>query len=124
MPDAVGRGAAVAAFGLTLAGLAVAYHGLSGASPITWTYSQEEIDRASEGRMFVAAGAGILVGAAALMAAGGHRRRAALVALPGVVCLTLAVAFPPPGGAWAWLAFLPLAPIAVIAALPLRLARR
>jgi hypothetical protein len=69
VPDAGGRGVAVAAFGLTLAGLAVAYRGLSGASPITWTYSQEEIDRASEGRMIVAAGAGILVGAAALVAA-------------------------------------------------------
>jgi hypothetical protein len=28
------------------------------------------------------------------------------------------VAFPPPGGAWALLAFVPLAPAAVIAALP------
>jgi hypothetical protein len=120
MPDLGGRGAAVAAFGLTLAGLAVAYHGLSGASPVTWTYTQEEIDRARDGRMIVAAGAGILVGAAALVAAGGRRRRAVLVALPGVVWLGLAVAFPPPGGAWAWIAFFPLAPIALIAALPLR----
>jgi hypothetical protein len=39
-------------------------------------------------------------------------------------------AFPTAGGgsshrgAWAWIAFLPLGPIAVIAALPVRLARR
>lgn len=124
MPDPGGRGVAVAAFGLTLAGLAVVYSGLSGASPVIWTFTDEEIARARGGRIAVAAGAGVLVGAAALVAAGGRRRRAVLVGLPGVACLGLAVAFPPPGGAWAWISFFPLAPVAVIAALPLRLARR
>jgi len=124
VPDAGGRGAAVAAFGLTLAGLAVVYHGLSGASPVLWTYTQEGLDKAREGRAMIAVGAGILAGAAALIAAGGRPRRAALVALPGVACLALALVFRPGDGAWAWIAFLPLGPIAVIAALPVRLARR
>jgi hypothetical protein len=114
----------VAAFGLTLAGLAVVYHGLSGASPVLWTYTEEGLERAREGRAIVAAGAGILVGAAALVAAGGRPRRAALVALPGVACLTLALVFRPGSGAWAWIAFLPLGPLAAIAAWPGRLARR
>lgn len=72
----------------------------------------------------IAVGAGMLGGAAALVAAGGRPRRAALVALPGVACLALALVFRPGDGAWAWIAFLPLGPIAVIAALPVRLARR
>jgi hypothetical protein len=85
---------------------------------LTWTYSQAEIDAAQEGRVVVAAGAGVLAGAAALVAARGRPRRAAVVALPGVACLALAVAFQPPGGAWALLAFVPLAPAALIAARP------
>jgi hypothetical protein len=47
-----------------------------------------------------------------------------LVALPGVACLTLALVFRPGDGAWALFAFLPLGPLAAIAALPVRLARR
>src|ERR687898_17402 len=62
MPDMGGRGSAVAAFGLTLAGLAVVYHGLSGASPILWTYTQEGLDKAREGRAIVAAGVGVRAG--------------------------------------------------------------
>jgi hypothetical protein len=124
MPDMGGRGSAVAAFGLTLAGLAVVYHGLTGASPVLWTYTEEGLEKAREGRAIIAAGAVVLGGAAALVAARGRRRRAILVALPGVACLALALVFRPGDGAWAWIAFLPLAPLAVIAAWPGRLASR
>jgi len=41
-----------------------------------------------------------------------------------VACLVLALVFRPGDGAWAWFAFLPLAPVAAIAAWPGGLVRR
>jgi hypothetical protein len=118
MADAGGRGLAAAAFGLTLVGVGLLYSGLADASPLTWGYTEEERTAAHDGRIVVAASAGVLAGAAGLVALRGRHRRAAVVALPGVVCWALAAAFPPPGGAWALLAFVPLAPAALIAAAP------
>ena len=103
---------------LTLAGIAILFWGLAGASPVIWTYSETEYASAREGRIVMAAAAAVLVAAAALVAVRGHRVRAVLVALPGIACLGLALAFQPPGGSWALLAFLPLAPLAIVAALP------
>jgi hypothetical protein len=104
--------------------VALLYVGLADASPLTWGYTDEERAAARDGRIRVAVSAGVLACAAGLVGLGGRRGRAAVVALPGAVCLVLALAFRPPGGAWALLAYVPLAPAAVLAALPGRLSRR
>ena len=121
VPDYGRRDVAVVLFGFAVCGLGMIYGGLTDASPALWTYTQEQIDRAAQGRLLVATGALVLAGAAAVIAAAGQGRRALAVVAPGVVCLALALVFRPPGGAWAWLAYVPLAPLALIAALPVRL---
>jgi hypothetical protein len=121
MAEGGGRAVGVAAFGLTIVGLGLLYKGLPDASPLLWGYTEEERAAAREGRIVVAVAAGVLVGAAGLVAARGRPRRALVVALPGVTCLALALSFQPPGGgAWALLAYVPLAPAALIAAAPTR----
>lgn len=119
MFDDGGRLIQAAALALTIVGLGLLYRGLADASPLTWGYSDVEREAARSGRVQMAGAAAILLVAAALVANQGRPLRALVVAAPGIACLVLAVAFRPPGGAWALLAFAPLAPAALVAALPI-----
>jgi hypothetical protein len=119
--DGGGRLLGAATLALTAVGVGVLFRGLADASPLTWGYTEAEREAAHDGRLITGVAAALLLGAAALMAYRGRPLRAAVIASPGVVCLVLVVAFPPPGGAWGLIAFVPLAPAAVVAAaLPLR----
>jgi hypothetical protein len=119
--DDGGRLIGAATIVLCVVGLGVLYRGVIDAAPLTWGYSEAERQAAHDGRVWTGVGAVVLAGAAGLMLRRGRPLRAAVIAAPGVVCLTLALAFRPPGGAWALIAFVPLAPAAVVAAaLPLR----
>ena len=101
---------------LTVVGVGVLFRGLADASPLTWGYTDAAREAAHDGRVITGLATVLLLGAAALMAYRGRPLRAAVIASPGVVCLVLVVAFPPPGGAWGLIAFVPLAPAAVVAA--------
>ena len=114
--DRGGRLIGAATLALTVVGLGVLFRGLADASPLTWGYTDAEREAAHDGRVITGVASVLLVGAAALMAYRGRPARAAAIASPGVVCLVLVVAFPPPGGAWGLIAFVPLAPAAVVAA--------
>jgi hypothetical protein len=117
--DGSGRLIQAAALALTVVGLGLLYRGLADASPLTWGYSEAERDAAHTGRVLTAVAAAVLLVAAGLMAADDRWARALVVAAPGVICLILALAFRPPGGAWAFIAFVPLALAALVAALPI-----
>ncbi len=118
MADDGGRLIQAGALVLTLVGLGVLYRGLADASPLTWGYSDAEREAARSGRVLTAMAAALLLVAAGLVASQGRPLRALAVASPGIGCLALVLLFRPPGGAWALLAFVPLAPAALLAALP------
>jgi hypothetical protein len=98
---------------LTAAGLAVLFTGTERAAPLVFFGTAEERAGLADGRRLMLVGAVILALAAALLALRGRAGRAALVLAPGTAT-TLVYAFPE--ASYAWLAFLVLAPAALVAA--------
>lgn len=108
MPHAVGLAAA-------LIGIAVLGRALLDATPVVFFGTAEERAAIEAGRDLLPWGALVLALAAAPLLVSGRRGVAVLVVLPGIVCPLLALG--QPHTLYAWLAFVPLAPVAVFAAL-------
>lgn len=104
----------LAAAALTVAGLAVLLVGTAKAAPFVFFGTAEERAELDTGRALMLVATLVLVVAAALLALRGNLVRAVLVASPGVVATALVSAFPK--SAYAWLAFVVLAPAALAAA--------
>lgn len=100
---------------LVVAGLVILFVGMSDAVPLVFFGTEEEREGLSRGRAVMWAAAGVLGVASALLASRGSVRAAVFVAAPAVATLVLVYAFP--DSSYAWLAYIPLAPAALAAAL-------
>lgn len=98
---------------LAVAGLALLLVGLEDGVPLVFFGTPEERAAAEAGRRLSAAAALVLLAAAALLAARGKWVHAGVVAAAGLLPASLAYAASET--AFAWLAFLPLAPAAIVA---------
>ena len=100
---------------LVVAGLVILFVGMSDAVPLVFFGTDEERDALSRGRAVMWAAAWVLGVASTLLALRGNVLAAAFVAAPAVATLVLVYAFP--DSSYAWLAYVPLAPAALVAAL-------
>ena len=105
---------------LTLGGLVMVAAGVAEASPVIYTYSEEEQASVHHGRVVTAIGTVPLLAAAGLLVLRGRPRPGAAARRRATACLAVTLASAPTGAAWPWLAFLLLAPVALGAALPTR----
>ena len=108
--DATGLAAVIA----TVAGLAALYLGLTDAAAPVFFGTEEERENAESGRQTMWIAMIVLALAPVLLVSRGRVMRALLVASTGVASLALVYAFPE--ALFAWLAYLPLALAALVAA--------
>jgi hypothetical protein len=108
MPLAVGLAAA-------LIGIAVLGRALLTATPVAFFATPEERAAVEAGRDLLPWATLVLALAASPLVVSGRRAVALAVVLPGIVCPALALGLP--STLLAWLAFVPLAPVAVFSAL-------
>lgn len=99
---------------LALAGVALLLIGIVDGVPVVFWGTPDERAAAQEGRRLMVVATLVLLAAAALLAVLRRRIHAAVVAAAGLLPTSLAYAAS--GTAFAWLAFLPLAAAAIVAA--------